>query len=104
MDDENKQPEDAATDETDAFADDAPTEGTAGSDGGGGDDAAGEQRTDGLNDRLTALESVVSELSKTVAAMQADARDGLMDGDDTTDATDDEDEDGINLTLDDLMG
>ena len=104
MDDENKQPEDAATDETDATTDDAPAEGTAGSDGGGGDDAADEQRTDDINDRLTALESVVSELSKTVAAMQADARDGLMDGDDADDATDDEDEDGINLTLDDLMG
>lgn len=103
MDDDNKQPEDDATDETDATTDDAPTEGTAGSDGGGGD-ASDEQRTDDLNDRLTALESVVSELSKTVAAMQEGARDGLMDGDETHDAMDDEDEDGINLTLDDLMG
>ena len=102
MDDENKQPEDDATDETDAFANTPDSEETSG--GGGGDDAADEQRTDDLNDRLTALESVVSELSKTVAAMQEGARDGLMDGDDTTDATDDEDEDGINLTLDDLMG
>ena len=102
MDDENKQPEDDATDETDETTDTPDSEETSG--GGGGDDAADEQRTDDLNDRLTALESVVSELSKTVAAMQADARDGLMDGDDTTEATDDEDEDGINLTLDDLMG
>ena len=104
MDDDNKQPEDDATEETDATTDDAPTEGTAGSDGGGDSDASEEQRTDDLNDRLTALESVVSELSATVAAMQEDARDGLMDGDDADDATDGEDDDGINLTLDDLMG
>lgn len=102
MDDENKQPVDDATDETDAFADTPDSEETSG--GGGDGDASDEQRTDDINDRLTALESVVSELSKTVAAMQADARDGLMDGDDTDDATDDEDEDGVNLTLEDLMG
>lgn len=102
MDDESKQPVDDATDET--ATQDMPDGEESSSGGGDGGDAADEQRTDDLNDRLTALESVVSELSATVAAMQEGARDGLMDGDDTTDVTDDEDEDGVNLTLDDLMG
>lgn len=62
-----------------------------------------EQKTDDLNDRLTALESAVSNLSKIVDEMRDAARDDLMDGDEAPDDTTDEDEDGADMTLADLM-
>lgn len=62
-----------------------------------------EQRTDDLNDRVTALESALANLSKIVDEMRDAARDELMDGDDAPDDTTDEDEDGVDMTLADLM-
>lgn len=71
--------------------------------GGDGAPDVDEQKTDDLNTRITALESVVSNLSKIVDEMRDAARDDLMDGDDAPDDTTDEDEDGAAMTLADLM-
>ena len=62
-----------------------------------------EQKTDDLNDRVTALESALANLSKIVDEMRDAARDDLMDGEDAPDDTTDEDEDGVDMTLADLM-
>lgn len=104
MDDENSTPDEETRDDGGDVQPETPEETATGGGGGDGDGAADEQRTDDLNDRLTALESIVAQLSKTLAEMQEGAREQLMDGDDADDTADDDDEDGINLTLDDLMG
>ena len=62
-----------------------------------------EQKTDDLNDRVTALESALANLSKIVDEMRDAARNDLMDGDEAPDDTTDEDEDGADMTLADLM-
>lgn len=83
-------------------ADQPQPEAQADTDGDGTPDVE-EQKTDDLNDRVTALESALANLSKIVDEMRDAARNDLMDGEDAPDDTTDEDEDGVDMTLADLM-
>ena len=105
MDDENSTPDEETRDDGGDVQPETPEEASAGGGDGDGDGAAEEQRTDDINARLTALESIVSRMSKTLAEMQEGARAQLMDGDDADDAEDDdEDVDGAHDDGDDGDG